>query len=83
MIMKSSPHGQAFPVPAMHHAAIEERADRLTESKMSSFVNRAHRAGVVCLHASGSSYRQWSGLADRLTGRYAVYTPGLVRNNFV
>jgi len=45
---------------------------------MSSFVNRAHRAGVVCLHASGSSYRQWSGLADRLTGRYAVYTPGLV-----
>jgi pimeloyl-ACP methyl ester carboxylesterase len=34
-------------------------------------------AGVVCLHASASSGRQWGALKGRLTGRYRVFTPDL------
>lgn len=33
------------------------------------------REAVVLLHASGSSAKQWNGLADRLGARYAVHAP--------
>jgi pimeloyl-ACP methyl ester carboxylesterase len=34
-------------------------------------------AGVVCLHASASSGRQWQALGRRLAGRYRVLSPDL------
>lgn len=36
-----------------------------------------HRPGVVCIHASGSSGRQWHTLADQIGREFAVYAPGL------
>jgi pimeloyl-ACP methyl ester carboxylesterase len=58
-------------VRALHgQAATARRAPQAQEGTQAT-------TGVVCLHASASSGRQWGTLKSRLTGRYRVFTPDL------